>query len=153
MPTYITLYNWTEQGIKNVKEAPARIEANIKSIKAAGGKVLGVYLTMGKYDLVAISEAPNDETISAALLAQGIKGNVRSTTLKAFTVEQFAEIVKKLALIFMRDPQKGHSSGWPFPSVDGSLQAIPVEMPIRLMVYRGLFPMRAINYLTLRFQI
>ncbi len=96
MPIYITLYNWTEQGIKNVKGAPARIKESIKSAEAAGGKVLGVYMTMGEYDLVAISEAPSDETISAALLAQGMLGNVRSTTLKAFTVDQFAEIIKKL---------------------------------------------------------
>jgi uncharacterized protein with GYD domain len=96
MPIYITLYNWTEQGIKNVKEAPARIQANIKAAEAAGGKVLGVYLTMGKYDLVAISEAPNDEAISASLLTQGMQGNVRSMTLKAFTTDQFAKIVKKL---------------------------------------------------------
>jgi uncharacterized protein with GYD domain len=96
MPTYITLYKWTEQGIKNVKEAPARIEAAIKSAEAAGGKTLGVYLTMGEYDLVAISESPNDETTSVFLLAQGMQGNVRSTTLRAFTKEQFAEIVKKL---------------------------------------------------------
>jgi uncharacterized protein with GYD domain len=96
MPTYITLYSWTEQGMKNLKGAPARIKENIKSAEAAGGKVLGVYLTMGQYDLVAITEAPNDESISAALLAQGMQGNVRSTTLKAFTVEQFAEILKKL---------------------------------------------------------
>jgi uncharacterized protein with GYD domain len=51
---------------------------------------------MGTYDLVAITEAPNDEAMSAALLSQGMQGNVRSTTLKAFTVEQFAEILKKL---------------------------------------------------------
>lgn len=96
MPTYITLYSWTEQGVKNLKEAPARIKASIKSAEAAGGKVLGVYLTMGQYDLVAVSEAPNDKIITAALLAQGMQGNVRSTTLKAFSMEQFAEIVKKL---------------------------------------------------------
>ena len=96
MPIYITLYNWTEQGIKNVKEAPARIQANIKAAEAAGGKVLGVFLTMGQYDIVAISEAPNDEIISAALLTQGMQGNVRSITLKAFTVDQFAGIMEKL---------------------------------------------------------
>jgi len=96
MPTYITLYNWTEQGIKDVKEAPARIQANIKAAEAAGGKVLGVFLTMGQYDLVAISEAPSDEDIAAHLLTQGMQGNVRSITLKAFTTGQFAQIVKKL---------------------------------------------------------
>ena len=96
MPTYITLYNWTEQGIKGIKEAPSRIQANIKAAEAAGGKVIGVFLTMGQYDLVAISEAPSDEDIAAHLLTQGMQGNVRSMTLKAFTTDQFAKIVKKL---------------------------------------------------------
>jgi uncharacterized protein with GYD domain len=96
MPTYITLYNWTEQGIKNVREAPARIKAACKSVEASGGKVLGVYLTMGTYDLVAISEGPDDVTVAASLLNQGMMGNVRSTTLRAFTVDEFAAIVKKM---------------------------------------------------------
>jgi len=96
MPTYITLYNWTEQGIKNVKEAPARIKASAKKVEAAGGKLLGIYVTMGKYDLVAVYEAPSDEVVAAALLGQGMLGNVRTTTLRAFTADQFAEIVKKL---------------------------------------------------------
>ncbi len=96
MPTYITLYQWTDQGIKNVKGAPARIQAITKAAEAAGGKSLGVYLTMGKYDLVAIYEAPSDEVVAASLLTQCMQGNVRSTTLKAFTMEQFADIVKDL---------------------------------------------------------
>jgi uncharacterized protein with GYD domain len=96
MPIYITLYQWTEQGIKSVKDAPARIEAAIKTAEKTGGKSLGVYLTMGAYDLVSIFDAPSDEEASAFLLAQGMQGNVRSTTLRAFTKEQFAEIVKKL---------------------------------------------------------
>jgi uncharacterized protein with GYD domain len=96
MPTYITLYKWTEQGIKNLKGAPARIEASIRAAEEVGGKVLGVYITMGEYDLVAVIEGPSDEAVAASLLAQGMQGNVRSTTLKAFTVEQFAEIVNKL---------------------------------------------------------
>jgi len=96
MPTYITLYKWTEQGIKSVKGVPDRIEAAIKAGEGMGGKSLGVYFTMGEYDLISILEAPNDETASAFLLAQGMLGNVRSTTLRAFTKEQFAEIVKKL---------------------------------------------------------
>ena len=96
MPTYITLYKWTDQGIKNVKESPDRIKAAVKAVEVAGGKVLGIYITMGKYDLVAISEAPNDETVAAFLLGQGMLGNVRTTTLRAFTEDQFADILKKL---------------------------------------------------------
>jgi len=96
MPIYITLYNWTEQGIRNVKDAPARIRATCQSAEAAGGRVLGVFLTMGQYDLVAVSEVPDDETYAASLLAQGMMGNLRSTSLRAFTAEEFEEIVNKL---------------------------------------------------------
>ena len=96
MPTYITLYRWTEQGIKKVKEAPARIKENIKAAEKAGGRVLGVYATMGEYDLVAVSEWPNDEAATAMVLAQGSLGYSRTTSLKAFTIEEFADIVKKI---------------------------------------------------------
>jgi uncharacterized protein with GYD domain len=96
MPTYVTLYKWTEQGIKTVRDAPARIEASIKALEKAGGKVLGIYVTMGEYDLVAISEGPSDEAAAAMLLAQAMQGTVRSVTLKAFTVNQFKEVLKNI---------------------------------------------------------
>jgi uncharacterized protein with GYD domain len=96
MPTYVTLYKWTEMGIKNVKESPARIDSAAKAIEAAGGKMLGIYITMGEYDLVSVYEAPNDEAVAALALGLGMLGNVRTTTLRAFTTDQFAKIVKKL---------------------------------------------------------
>ena len=96
MHTYITLYNWTEQGIKKVKDVPARIAASIKATEAAGGKVLGVYVTMGEYDLIAISEWPSEEAATAMVLAQASQGFVRTRTLKAFTPAEFAAIVKKM---------------------------------------------------------
>ncbi|NLV31340.1 MAG: GYD domain-containing protein [Acidobacteria bacterium] len=96
MPIYITLYNWTDQGIHNVKDAPARIRQTCQSAEAGGGRVLGVFLTMGQYDLVAISEVPDDETYAASLLAQGMMGNVRSTSLRAFSEEEFEGIVGRL---------------------------------------------------------
>jgi uncharacterized protein with GYD domain len=96
MPTYVTLYNWTEQGVKNIKESPARLEAAVKATEAAGGKVLGIYVTMGAYDLVAFSEWPSDELVAAGALAISSLGNVRTTTLRAFTPAEFAEIVKKI---------------------------------------------------------
>ncbi len=96
MPTYIVLYKLTDQGIKNIKEAPQRIEEGIKAIEAVGGKVIGFYSVMGEYDYVGIGEFPNDETVLTLALAIGAQGNVRTTTLKAFTKEEFAEIVKKL---------------------------------------------------------
>ncbi len=96
MPTYIVLYKLTDQGIRNIKEAPKRIEEGIKAIGAVGGKLIDFYSVMGEYDYVGIGELPNDETAVALALAMGSQGNVRTTTLKAFTKEEFAEIVKKL---------------------------------------------------------
>ena len=77
MPTYITLYNLTDQGIKNIKDAPARYEEGIKQFEAVGGKVIGFYATMGEYDYVGIGEAPNDEIAMSFALATGSLGNVR----------------------------------------------------------------------------
>jgi uncharacterized protein with GYD domain len=96
MPTYIGLFKLTDQGIKEIKEAPQRIEEGIKAWEKMGGKVLGFYTVMGEYDYVAIGETPSDEAQLAFALAMGSKGFVRTTTLKAFTKEEFAKIVKKL---------------------------------------------------------
>ena len=81
----------TDQSIRNIKDAPKRIEETIRTYERRG-KVLGFYITMGEYDCVAICEAPNDESIMTALLSLGAAGNVRTTTLKAFTPEEFAEM-------------------------------------------------------------
>lgn len=96
MPTYISLFKLTDQGIKSIKDAPQRIEQGVKGLEAMGGKLVGFYSVMGEYDYVGISEAPSDEVVTAFLLALGAGGNVRTTTLKAFTTEEFVEIVKKL---------------------------------------------------------
>ena len=96
MPTYVLLMNLTEQGIKTIKEAPARIEMNTKALEAAGGKMIGFYTVMGQYDYVAIAEVPSDEVGMTQLLTLGMLGNIRTTTLKAFTTKEFAEIVKRL---------------------------------------------------------
>ncbi len=96
MPTYVILMNLTEQGVKDIKNAPARIEAAAKALEAAGGKLLAFYVVMGAYDYVAIAEGPSDEVALAQLLGLGMAGNVRTTTLKAFTLEQLGEVLKLL---------------------------------------------------------
>jgi uncharacterized protein with GYD domain len=96
MPTYITLYKFTDQGIKGIKDIPQRMEDAIKNYEAMGGKVIGLYTVMGEYDIIGIGEAPSDEIAMTFLLALGSRGNVRTTTLKAFTKKQFAAMVKKL---------------------------------------------------------
>ena len=96
MPKSVILMKWTDQGIKDIKNAPQRIENGIKAFEAMGGKVTGFYAVMGEYDYVAIGESPSDEVSMAFALGLGSQGNVRSTTLRAFTKEEFAETVKRL---------------------------------------------------------
>jgi len=96
MANYVILMKLTEQGAKAIKDAPGRIEAGIKAFEQMGGKVNGFYGVMGEYDYVAIGEAPSDEVATTFVLALGSLGNVKTTTLKAYTKEEFAAIVKKL---------------------------------------------------------
>ncbi len=96
MPTYITLVNYTQKGIENVKESPARLDKVKEAMKAAGGEFKAFYLTMGRYDMVVISEAPNDEAYTATMLAIGAAGAVRSETLKAFTEEEYRNIIASI---------------------------------------------------------
>ena len=96
MPMYILLMKLTDQGIKDIKNAPRRIEEAVKGLETVGGK-LGMFCTvMGDYDYVAVVECPSDEVAATFLLLLGSMGNVRTTTLKAFTKEEFSEMVKKL---------------------------------------------------------
>jgi len=96
MPTYISLVSWTDQGIRNVKEAPQREDDFKQAVEAAGGKVNGFYLTMGKYDAVVILDLPSDETAAAIVLSTGSRGNVRTETMKAFAEDQFRNIIAKV---------------------------------------------------------
>jgi uncharacterized protein with GYD domain len=96
MNTYITLMKLTDQGVKTLKEAPKRIEANLKAVEGAGGKMIGFYLTLGEYDYIAIAEGPSDEVATSFNLALSAQGNVRTTTLKAFTLEEFTSMVNKM---------------------------------------------------------
>jgi len=96
MPNYVILMKLTEQGAKTVKEAPERIEAGIKTLEKMGGKVIGFYAVMGEYDYVAVGEAQSDEVAATFALRLGWLGNVRTTTLRAYTKEEFAAMVKKM---------------------------------------------------------
>ena len=76
MFTYITLYRYTSQGIRSVKDSPNRVEQARQTLEKAGAKLKMIYLTTGRYDLVAVSEWPTEEAAMAFLLAQGAAGNV-----------------------------------------------------------------------------
>ena len=97
MPTYVTLFKWTEQGVKDVKNMPARFEASKKLVESVRGKMLGLYVTMGEYDVVAVTEGPSDEVAAAVALSIAAKGNAKTTTMRAFTESEFSEIVKKVS--------------------------------------------------------
>jgi len=96
MPYYVTLYQLTDKGIHDIKAAPQRVEQGIKAAEAAGIKVLGFYLTIGEYDYISIAEAPNDEVALTYNMGLGAQGNVRTTSLKAFSVEEMAKMVEKI---------------------------------------------------------
>jgi len=96
MPYYITLVNWTDQGIRNVKDSPKRAAAARAAVEKAGGKWLGFYYTFGQYDMVLISEGLNDEAAMSVNLAIGSQGSVRTTTLKAFPEAEAFKIIEKL---------------------------------------------------------
>ncbi|MFQ5933749.1 MAG: GYD domain-containing protein [Dehalococcoidia bacterium] len=96
MAIYVTLINFTEQGIKNIKESPQRVAAARQAIEAAGGKMLGFYWTLGQYDAIAIGEAPSDEVYTAIILAIAGQGNIRSTTLKAFNEAEIGRVIANM---------------------------------------------------------
>ncbi|MGB6501243.1 MAG: GYD domain-containing protein [Thermoplasmata archaeon] len=96
MPFYAILANWTEQGIRTVKQAPQRSDGLRKAVEAAGGRVLSLLYTMGGYDLVVCVELPSDEVANELMLRSGMQGFVRTTTLKGWSAAEFAQLSQKL---------------------------------------------------------
>lgn len=92
MPTYIALMRWTGQGITNVNASPLRLDVGRKAFKRVGVKIKDTYLTMGRYDLVCVIDAPDDETYATAMLTLGSQGNLQTETLKAFPEDQYRKI-------------------------------------------------------------
>ena len=97
MARYIMLSNWTEQGIKNVKESPKRLDAAKALAKKFNGEILDFYMTTGAHDMVVMLEAPDDEAAAKFALSLGSAGNVRTTTLKAFPERSYRSIIGSLA--------------------------------------------------------
>ena len=96
MPAYITLVNFTEQGIKDAKNSVNRLRVVEKAMEAVGGRKIGAWWTLGQYDLVLIAEGPDDETATRLLLQIGMQGNARTTTMRAFSEEEMERIVSGL---------------------------------------------------------
>jgi uncharacterized protein with GYD domain len=97
MATYIRLIRFSDQAMKDLKQLRDRIAAAKKAYRDAGAELKQVYLVMGQYDVVAVVEAPNDETLAKVALAQAALGAFRSTeTMRAFTEEEVAKIIAGL---------------------------------------------------------
>lgn len=96
MATYIALSTFTDQGIRNVKDTAKRAEQVAASAKKYGATMTQIYWTLGKYDVVAIIEAPNDEAATAFSLSIGAQGNVRTQTMRAFSKDEVGAILGKL---------------------------------------------------------
>jgi uncharacterized protein with GYD domain len=95
MASYVALINWTDQGVKGFKESVDRYEAAQTQLSSMGVRFTDVYWTLGAHDIVGIVEAPDDETLAAALLAVAGQGNIRTTTLRAFSLEQMRGVIRK----------------------------------------------------------
>jgi uncharacterized protein with GYD domain len=95
MPTYVSLINWTDQGIKNYRQSTTRAAQFTKLVESRGGKVRELVWTIGEYDLVGVMEFPDDESGVAALLQVGALGNIRSKTLRAFSAREMDGIIAK----------------------------------------------------------
>jgi uncharacterized protein with GYD domain len=96
MPAYVMLANWTDQGARQVRESPKRLDAAKKALIDMGGEFKTLYMTMGDYDLVAIYEAPDDAVAARFTLLLGQSGAVRTRTLKAFPEAAYREIINSL---------------------------------------------------------
>ena len=97
MARYIMLVNWTDQGIRNVKDSPKRLDAARDLAKGLGADLKEFYMTMGDHDMVTILDAPTDEAAAKFALRLGGLGNVRTKTLKAFTESEYRSIIGSLA--------------------------------------------------------
>jgi uncharacterized protein with GYD domain len=96
MPTYIVLGNFTDQGIRGIRDSLKREDAFRKQCEKVGARVKDVYRTMGRYDLAAVVEGPDDVTINALLYSVGALGNIRTETLRAFTRQETDQAIAKM---------------------------------------------------------
>jgi uncharacterized protein with GYD domain len=96
MATYISLLSFTQQGIENIKESPARLDAAKELFRSMGAELKEFYLVTGQYDAVVVTEGPDDETATKLVLIIGSMGAVRTETLRAFPEDQYREIIAAL---------------------------------------------------------
>jgi uncharacterized protein with GYD domain len=96
MPRYVVLIDWTEQGVQGFKDSVDRYDAANDQLGGLGVRFADVYWTLGNHDLVTLVDAPDDETLAAGLLAIAGAGNIRTTTLRAFTRDEMRSVIGKV---------------------------------------------------------
>ncbi|HZB83316.1 MAG TPA: GYD domain-containing protein [Rubrobacteraceae bacterium] len=96
MATYVVLFNWTEQGIRNVRDTVERYDRATEFGEKHGVRIEQIYWTVGPYDIAAIAEAPDNESVSAFLLELSSAGNLRTTTLRAYNREEMSNLLQRL---------------------------------------------------------
>ena len=97
MAAYVLLIKWTDQGMRQIRDSPNRLDKAKATLRDMGGQFTSFYMTMGEYDVVATYEAPDDAIAARFTLMLGMLGNVRSTTMKAFPEKAYREIINSLA--------------------------------------------------------
>ena len=95
MPRYVVLIDWTEQGVRNYKDSVDRYEAASGQLESLGVRFTDIYWTLGNHDIVAVTDAPDDESLAAGLLAVAGQGNIRTTTLRAFDRDEMRSVIRK----------------------------------------------------------
>jgi uncharacterized protein with GYD domain len=93
MPRHVVLIDWTEQGVRNFKDTVDRYEAASSQLESLGVRFTDIYWTLGSHDIVAVVEAPDDESLAAGLLAVAGQGNIRTETLRAFDREEMRGVI------------------------------------------------------------
>ena len=96
MPTFVLSLNWTDQGIRSVKDAPKRSAAAKQLAKKLGMEIKQIYVTSGASDLLLIVESPSGDNVAKFALATSAKGNVRTSTARAFTESEFQKLLSEL---------------------------------------------------------
>ena len=96
MPTYMTLIHYTQQGIQSIKDSPTRLDTAKALFKSMGAEIKSFYLAMGRYDVIVVSEAPDDETATKLVLTIGSGGAGRTETFRIFTEDEYRKIVSEL---------------------------------------------------------
>jgi uncharacterized protein with GYD domain len=97
MPSYLSLASWTDQGVRNLKDSPSRLEAFKEAVRSGGGRLIFFYMLMGEHDFATLIEMPDDATAARVLLELGRLGNIRTHTMRAFTEDEYRAIIGGLS--------------------------------------------------------